>query len=99
MPVMLSPARERTVSCTCLAVSGAAMMACQALSVNSFCVMRFPPPLPPAAAATTARPRLWLHEACIRAAQQASSAIHACGLLFPPSAPPDRSTSTALWAP
>ena len=39
---------------TCLAVSGAAMMACQALSVNSFWVMRLPP-LP--AAATTASPR------------------------------------------
>ena len=31
----------------CFATSGAAMMACHALSVNSFCVMRLPPPLPP----------------------------------------------------
>lgn len=32
---------------TCFATSGAAMMACHALSVNSFCVMRLPPPPPP----------------------------------------------------
>jgi len=36
---------------TCFAMSGAATMACHALSVNSFWVMRLPPPL--AAAATT----------------------------------------------
>ena len=29
---------------TCFAISGAAMIDCQALSVNSFCVMRLPSP-------------------------------------------------------
>jgi len=31
----------------CFATSGAEMMACHALSVNSFCVIRLPPPLLP----------------------------------------------------